>query len=145
MIAPHQRGTSVLFSEVLNGMDRLLRGEVALAKAEVRQNLRSVRQAALQFVLAVVFGVIALNILAGSAVAALIAAGLSPGFAALTLGVVLLLAAYGCAQWGIWLLDTERLTPKRTFQNLGKDFASLKAAGPGKRDQTTMGESHANG
>lgn len=121
------RGTSVLFSDVLSGMDRLLRGEVALAKAEVRQNLRAVRQAAAQFVLAVVFGVIALNLLAGAAVAGLVAAGLSPGAAGLSLGVALLLIAYGCLHWGLSLLDPARLQPKRTFHNLGKDLASFKS------------------
>ncbi len=135
-----QRGTSGLFSEVLSGVDRLLRGEVALAKAELRQNLRAVRQAALQFVLAVVFGVIALNLLTGAAVAGLVAAGLSPGAAAFALGAVLLLIAYGCMHWGLWLLDPVRLHPKRAFHNLGQDIASLKAM-----RQSTIGEPHANG
>ena len=121
------RGTSVLFSDVLSGMDRLLRGEVALAKAEVRQNLRAARQAAVQLVLAVVFGVIALNLLAGAAVAGLVAAGLSPGAAGLTLGVALLLIAYGCLHWGLSRLDPSSLQPARTFQNLGKDLASFKS------------------
>ncbi len=135
-MSPDQpRGAAVLFSDVLTGLDRLLRGEVALAKAEVRQNLRAARQAAVQFVCAVVFGVIALNLLAGAAVAGLVAAGLSPGLAALALGAGLLLIAYACLHWGLWLLDPVRLKPNRSFENLGKDIASLK----------TMGRSHANG
>lgn len=121
------RGTAVLFSDVLSGMDRLLRGEVALAKAEVRLNLRAVRQAAVQLVLAVVFGVIALNLLAGAVVAGLVAAGLSPGMAALVLGGVVLLIAFGCLHWGLWLLDPARLHPKRTFHNLSQDLASFKS------------------
>lgn len=154
------RGTAVLFSDVLNGMDRLLRGEVALAKAEVRQNLRAVRQAAMQLVLAVVFGVIALNMLAGSAVAGLVAAGLSPGVAAMVLALALLVIAYGCLRWGIWLLDPARVQPKHTFHDLGKDLASVKRFGARAMGQNTtgpnqmgpnqmglngIGERHANG
>lgn len=140
MSAEPARGTAVLFSEVLSGMDRLLRGEVALAKAEVRQNLRAVRQAAVQFVFAVVFGVIALNLLAGAAVAGLVAAGLSPWAAALVLGAFLLLLAYGCLHWGLWLLDPTRLHPNRTLHNIGKDLASFKSRG-----QNAIGEPHAHG
>ena len=129
MSPPPARGAAVLFSDVLTGMDRLLRGEVALVKAEVRQNLRAVRQAAVQMVVAVVFGAIALNLLAGAAVAALVSAGLTPGAAALTLGTALLVIAYGCLRWGLWLLDPARLQPNRTFHNLGKDLASFKSTG----------------
>lgn len=121
------RDTVVLFSDVLSSMDRLLRGEVALAKAEVKQNVRAVRQAAVQFVLAVVFGGIALNLLAGAVVAGLVTAGLSSWVAVLVLGVVLLLFAYACLHWGMWLLDPARLQPRRTFHNLGKDLASFKS------------------
>lgn len=121
------RGASVLFGDVLSGMDRLLRGEVSLAKAEFRQNLRAVRRAATQLVLAVVFGVIALNLLAGAAVATLAAAGLSPAAAGLTLGLFLLVVAYASLRWALQLLDPARLQPKATFHNLGKDLANFKS------------------
>ena len=134
------RGTAVLFSDVLSGMDRLLRSEVALAKVEVRQNLRTVRQAAVQLVLAVVFGVIALNLLAGAVIAGLVVAGWSPWAAALVLGIILLLLAYACLHWGMWLLDPARLQPKRTFHNLGKDLASFRSMGPNR-----IGDPDANG
>ena len=133
------RGTAVLFSDVLNGMDRLLRGEVALAKAEVRQNVRAVRHAAVQLVLAVVFGAIALNMLAGSVLAGLVAAGLSPGVAAMLLGLVLLAIAYGCLQWGLGLLDPARLHPKHTFHDQGKDLASVRRFGARAMGQNATG------
>lgn len=130
MTAPLPRGSFVLASDVLAGMERLVRGEVAVAKTEVRQNMRAMRRSALQFVLAAVFGVMALNLLAGASVAALVAFGLTAGTAGLTVGAVLLLGAYGCLSWGLSLLERRPAQPAQSFQKVGKGLNSFKPSVP---------------
>lgn len=130
MSAPQSRDSFVLFSDVLNGVDRVVRGEVAVAKTEVRQNMRAMRRSAVQFVMAAMFGVIALNLLAGASVAALVAMGLTAGTAGLTVGAVLLMAAYLCISWGLSLLEQPRPQAAQTFQNVGKGLTRFKPSVP---------------
>lgn len=135
MSGPHHRatdgraanGTATLFVEVLSAVTRLLRGEIALARAEAEQRIRGIAMALVQLVVAVVLGITAMNALAGAGVAGLIALGLSPAVAALIIGALLLLLAYGFVRWGLHLLSPAHLKPTRSFANIGRDLAALKS------------------
>lgn len=130
MSAAHHRaaeGTDGLFADVLSAATRLLRGEIALARAEAEQRARSLARAMVQCVVAVVLGITAMNVLAGAGVAALVAYGQSPTVAALIVAVVLLALAFGFGRWAMWLLSPDRLTMHRTMTSLGRDVAALKS------------------
>ena len=130
MTAPHHRapdGTTALFAEVLAGFARLLRGEIALARAEAKQSLRLVARAVGQCTVAVVLGITAAHVLAGACVAALVALGVPHWAAGLLMGAALLVLAYGFARWGLASLTRTNLSPARSLTNLGRDVAALKS------------------
>ena len=130
MSAPHHRAdqtTGALLADVLAGLTRLVRGEIALARAETAEKLRGVAFALAQFVMAAILGVAAVTMLAGAGAAALVAFGLSVWAAALITGVVLLLLAYACLRWGVYLLSPRHLTPSRSLSNLSRDAAAFKS------------------
>ncbi len=130
MSAQHHRapeGTAALMAEVFSGATRLLRGEIALARAEAVQKMHSAAFAVVQFVIAVILGITAMNVLAGAGVAALVALGLSTAVAALLIGGAMLLAAYGFVRWGLYLLSPAHMTPTASLTNLGRDAAVLKS------------------
>lgn len=92
-----------LFADVIEGVSRLVRGEIALAKAEAHLALQRAARAAAQIAVAGVLALVGLNALAGAAVAGLVALGLAPGWSGLVVGTVLLLVALGYLQHGLGL------------------------------------------
>src|SRR5919107_1023533 len=107
------RPTGSLLSDAINQLTRLVRGEVALAKAEVAQNIRSAGLGVGLLVGAVVLIFVALNVLVFALVAAL-GELIGPGWSALLVGVVLLVVAAILAMRGLNALKPENLTPSRT-------------------------------
>ena len=130
MSAPHHSApdsTGSILTDVLTGAARLLRGEIALARAEVSQKVRSAASSVVQFGVAVILGITAINLLAGAGVAALVAMGWSTISASLVMGLALLILAYVFVRWGLYLLSAAHLTPSRSLSNLGRDAAALKS------------------
>lgn len=116
-----------LLSDALNQVTRLVRGEMALAKAEVAQNLRAAVMGAILIVAAVILAFVALNVLAGALVAALAhVGGMGPGWAALIVGVVVLVVAGILAMRGAAALKPENLAPSRTVRNVQADAQTIK-------------------
>ena len=62
-----------LVGDVIAGFSRLVRGEFALATAEAKRSLTDAKGALVKLVVAAVLGITALNVLAGAAIAALVA------------------------------------------------------------------------
>lgn len=120
------RPTGSLLSDAVNQLTRLLRGEVALAKAEVAQNLRSAGLGIGLLVGAVVLILVALNVLAAALVAALAETGLGAGWSALIVGVVILVVAAILAMRGLNALKPENLAPSRTVRNVQADAQTIK-------------------
>jgi hypothetical protein len=120
------RPTGSLLSDAVNQLTRLLRGEVALAKAEVAQNLRSAGLGIGLLVGAVVLILVALNVLAAALVAALAETGLGAGWSALIVGVVILVVAAILAMRGLNSLKPENLAPSRTVRNVQADAQTIK-------------------
>lgn len=102
-----------LFADVIEGVSRLIRGEIALAKAEAKLAVSQASRAAAQIAVAAIVGIVGLNVLAGAAVAGLVALGLAPGWSALIVGVVLLLLALGYLQHGLGLWRGTSFWPRR--------------------------------
>lgn len=120
------RPTGSLLSDAVNQLTRLVRGEVALAKAEVAQNVRNAGIGIGLLVGAVILALVALNVLAVALVGALAATGLGPGWAALIVGVVILLVAGLLVMRGLNALKPENLAPSRTVRSVEADAQMIK-------------------
>ena len=122
---PDPRPTGSLLSDAINQLTRLVRGEVALAKAEVAQNIRSAGLGIGLLVGAVVLVFVALNVLVFALVAAL-GELIGPGWSALIVGALILVVAAILAMRGLNALKPENLTPSRTVRNVQADAQTIK-------------------
>jgi Putative Actinobacterial Holin-X, holin superfamily III len=111
---------------VLAVLGRLVQGELRLARAEVAQGLRGMVGGIVKLVLAGIVALVALNILAGAAVAGLAATGMGPAWAALVVGLVLALVALGLAMAGRAALRLDALRPDRALRGLRRDTEAVK-------------------
>ena len=123
---PETRATGSLVSDALAHMSRLIRGEVALARAEVEENIRAAGTGLGMVVAGLVIALTALNVLAAALVAALAETGLEEGWAALIVGVLLAIVAAILASTGAKRLKPGALAPNRTAENLRRDAETLK-------------------
>lgn len=128
------RGPGAMMADVLAGISRLVQGELALARAEAAERLDSARQAVIKVAIAVVLGITAINVLAGAAVAGLVALGLAPLWASSLVGGVLLLLALGFSQQAARLLRGAGSRPKRSGASIKRDVETLQTMV--KRDAT---------
>jgi uncharacterized membrane protein YqjE len=119
------RPTGTLLTDAINQLTRLVRGEVALAKAEVAQNIKNAGLGIALLVGAVVLVFVALNVLVLALVAAL-SAIMPAGWASLLVGVVLLAVAGLLAMRGLNALKPENIAPSRTLANVQADAQAIK-------------------
>jgi cytochrome c biogenesis protein CcdA len=133
--AADEHGPGAMIADVLAGVSRLVQGELALARAEAAERLEAVRQSVVQIVIAVVLGITAINVLAGAAVAALVASGVQPIWSAVAVGGLLLLLTLGFAQHAARLLREAGRLPRRTAASIKRDVETLQTMV--KRDATT--------
>ena len=119
------RSTGTLLSDAVNQLTRLVRGEVALAKAEVAQNVKNAGLGIGLLAGAAILALVALNVLAAALVAAL-GALIGAGWAALVVGVVILAVAGILAMRGMNSLKPENLAPSRTLANVQADAHTIK-------------------
>lgn len=120
-------GTVTLLGDVVSGLGRLVRGELALARAEVKRSLGDAASAIGKLVVAAILGITALNVLAGAAIAGLVVAGMTPLWASVAVGAGLLLLVFVIVQLGLAQLEPSNLSPKRTMANLRHDAETLKS------------------
>jgi Putative Actinobacterial Holin-X, holin superfamily III len=124
---PEDESTTGLLGDVVFGITQLVKGEIALVRAEVQHNMRDAARAIVKLTVAGIVGIVALNLLAAAAVGALVAAGLSPMWASFAVGIVLMLAAFVTVKLALPLLASSNLAPKRSFANMRKDADILKS------------------
>lgn len=123
---PDQRATGGLLSDALSHLANMVRGEVALAKAEVTQSIRAAAIGVGLVLIAVILAITSLNVLSAAAVAALVTAGLSPVWAALAVGLPVAVLAIILARQGLDALKPSGFVPSRTLRNLQRDAETLK-------------------
>lgn len=125
---PDNRAFSELVTDALDQFTALVRGEVALVRAEVDEKLHRVLSGVWLVVAAVIFALVSLNVLSAALVAAVAAMGLATGWAALIVGVVFLVLALAFWMAGAKALKPDALTPDRTARNLRRDATTIKEA-----------------
>lgn len=123
-----KKSMGALLSEALDAMTALVRGEIALARAEVEEKARLAARGVLMLAVALILGLVALGLLADAAVAVLVEQGLSASAAALIVAVVLLVVAGILALLGRRWLSPSNLMPRRTAENLRQDARNLREA-----------------
>ena len=120
------RSFSALLGDIFDNLGRMVRGELALAKAELAENLRAAALGIVLVICAMLLLLVALNLLAAALVIAISGPALSPGAAALTVGAGMIVVAALLAGIGASALRAHRLLPKRTMRNIRRDTQSLK-------------------
>ncbi|MEY4984033.1 MAG: hypothetical protein RIR62_2299 [Pseudomonadota bacterium] len=125
---PESRSTAELIQQAFGHINNLVRGEIALARAETEESIRHAAVGVGMLAGALVMVLVALNVLAAAIVAGLAEAGMPPGWAALAVGVLFLVAAAIMARSGKAALDPARLAPSRTARNLKRDVEAVKEA-----------------
>ena len=117
-----------LAADALRISSDLVRKEVTLAKAELRQNLNRAGTGLGMIVAAAVLGIVTLNVLTVALVAALAETDLGPIWSAVIVGVVLAILAYVLLRKGMADLKPENLMPTRTVENVQRDASAVKEA-----------------
>lgn len=117
---PHERSMAGLFSDLAREASRLLRQEIALAKAELTDKVRQLGSGAVEIAVGGFLLYAALLVLLEAAVFAL-ALVLPLWAAALIIGVVALLIGGGVLLKGRRDLGPKRLVPDRTLRSLRQD------------------------
>ncbi len=121
-------GAAALLSDVVAGIGRLVRGELALARAEAVEGARQAAGGLGRIAAAAVIGLVGLQALAGAAVTALIAAGIGPVWSPLLVGLALCVVAAVLFHLGRSALGPRSLLPRRSLRNLERDAAAVKDA-----------------
>jgi len=114
-----------LLSELANHSAALVRDEMALAKQELRESVRSLRQGVTMVAIGALVGLIALAALSAAAVIGL-THFMAAGYAALIVGFVLAVLSGGAALSGINRLKQTTLTPEQTIKTLEENGQWLK-------------------
>ncbi|MCV2868861.1 phage holin family protein [Defluviimonas sp. WL0002] len=121
-----QRSTGDVLKDLLQQITRILRGEVALARAEVGQSVREAGRGIALVVAAVVIALSALNVLSAALVTALVELGLTPMWAAAAVAALLCAVALIFAVLGIRKLQPSHLAPDKTVENVRRDADRIK-------------------
>ncbi len=122
------RSTTGLLSDAFHGIMQLLRGELALARAEAEDKIRHVAVGAFLLLVAGAVFFVGLNVLAGAAVAALAGQGIAPGWAALIVAAGLFVIAGLLVAIGRHAFSSTNLMPRRAVRNIRRDAKTLKEA-----------------
>lgn len=127
-LPPENRTTADLIQSAFQQLNGLVRGEIALARAEAEESLRRAAVGAGMLAGALVMVLVALNVLSAAIVAGLTEAGMHPGWAALVVGILFLVAAAIMGKAGMAALDPSKLAPNRTARNVRRDVETVKEA-----------------
>jgi hypothetical protein len=117
MAADTERSFGAVLGDIVGHIQQIVRAEIRLAKAEVREELTKIKFGATLLLTGAIAGVLALGVLLLSAVYGL-ATVLAPWMAALL--VALITAALGgvCLAAGVKAMKAVTLRPKKTAETL---------------------------
>lgn len=116
-----QRSTATLLTDIVNQISELFRKELQLFRAELDEKTNQAFAAIGSIVAGLVLALVALNALAAALIAGIAALGISEGWSALIVGVVIAVVAYVLVSSGTKNLKAARLAPNRTAESLRKD------------------------
>lgn len=125
-----QRSLSELFTEMTSEVSTLFQQEVALAKAELREEAGKAGQAAGMLAGAAIAGLVGLLILTMALAFAIGDALENTWLGFLIVGVLLAIAAAVLAQAGRKRLQTINPKPERTLETLKEDMQTIKERRP---------------
>lgn len=121
------RTVTDLFGDLSRQVSALFRNEVRLARAELSERMGAAGGAVAMLAAGAVLALAALIVLLFALVTWLVEAfEVSPALAALIVGVVVALAAYGLVRVGLSRLKARNLAPRRTVEQLSRDAAVAK-------------------
>lgn len=124
-----ERGSTLdLLQRLAEGVPSLFRKETQLLKAEANEAGTRVAMAVGLIAGAAILSLVALNVLAGALVKAVVNAGLGAGWAALIVGGVFGLIALVMGLKGQSDLKAAKLQPERTVRTLRDDAAAAREA-----------------
>ncbi len=115
------QGAVSLVSEIVSQVVRIFRKELRLATEELSENAHRATIALVLLAVAFLLALVAFNILAGAATAALVETGMEPHWAALIVGGALLLVGAIFLWKGLHDLKARRLMPTRTMDSVRHD------------------------
>lgn len=122
------RPISALITDAIDQFAALVRGEVALVRAEIEEKTRRALSGIWLVAGAAIFALVALNVLSAALVAAVAALGLATGWAALIVGAVFGLIALLFWLAGARALRVGAFVPDRSARNLRRDATTIKEA-----------------
>ncbi|WP_265499751.1 phage holin family protein [Paracoccus beibuensis] len=125
---PRSEGPASLVSDVMRLSSDLVRKEIALAKAEVSENISRAGHGIGFIAVAGVIALVTLNVLVAALVAALAETSLGPIWSAVIVGVVLAILAFILLKKGLNDLKLRSLMPTRTVDSVQRDAHAIKEA-----------------
>lgn len=123
----NDRPLSEVLKSVGDDLGRLVRGEIALLKTEMRQNATKIGAGAGLFGGAGVMGLFALEFLLLALVFGIVAMGLQAWAAALIVGVLLAIVAGVLALTGKKTVANASVVPTETIEQVKTDAAALRS------------------
>jgi uncharacterized membrane protein YqjE len=121
-----ERPVSELVSDALQQFSRLIRNEMALARAEMTQKAKSAMQGGMMLGVAVAVALPALFILMMALAALFIELGLAASLSYLITAVIGFIIAGVVAKLGLNQLKADALTPNRTINQLHRDVQTVR-------------------
>lgn len=115
-----------LITDLLQGLSRLVRGEIELAKAEAERSARAALRGVILAAVAAAAGLAAIGLLAAALALGLMAWGLSAPVAVLASAGVCLALCAGFAMAAAHLLKRAGNFPRRPARNLSRDIQTLR-------------------
>lgn len=123
---PPPRSARAMMSDILGHVSNLMRSEADLARAEISESMEKLKASLTAMALALVLGIVGLNLLAAALVGLVIEAGLSPLWASLAVGSGLLLIALVVFLLAKSALQRIGFVPTRSARNVQRDAAAIK-------------------
>lgn len=120
-VVGQERSLSELIGEVSSDLSLLVRQEVALAKAEMREKAAIAGKAGAKIVGGGLLAYVGALALTAALIAGLAAIGVAVWLSALIVGVVYAAVGYGVLQSGVKALRADPPKPERTVQTLRDD------------------------
>jgi hypothetical protein len=124
-----ERTLGQLVADATHDISSIIRGEIALAKAEIGADAKKIGAGVAVFAVAAVFAFLALILLLIAAAYGLVAGGLAPWLSFLIVAGVLLVVGAILVLIGVRALRKIKGKPERTIKNAQDTIAAIKAGG----------------